>query len=293
MNDRDSINYYVYLPTNPLCSAWGCTLLSAGFTRIGPGISYPPARHPDDHHFEWERGRILRAYQIVLISEGAGRIEFGKERREARIAAGQMFILMPDMWHRYAPDLDTGWVEHWIECSGSAFDQMRAAGFLRMDQPGRKAHGEVSEVFDAVHARARGDALAEQPVLSTLALQMLALLCQGQGNGAGPSVVDRARLLLMERCTTGAPVEAIASDLGISYPHLRRLFLRETGASLKQYQMRLRMERAVDLLDNTAKPLKEIAWLLGFSSAFHFSAQFKCMRGVSPERWREAKSRRW
>jgi transcriptional regulator GlxA family with amidase domain len=56
--------------------------------------------------------------------------------------------------------------------------------------------------------------------------------------------------------------------------------------SAKQYQLTVRVQRARDFLSNTDKSVKEIAGLLGFHSAFHFSAQFKQAIGQSPSEYR-------
>ena len=47
-------------------------VLDAGFTLIPPGTPYPPHQHPEDHHFAWENGRVLRAYTFVYITRGQG-----------------------------------------------------------------------------------------------------------------------------------------------------------------------------------------------------------------------------
>ncbi|WP_269585086.1 helix-turn-helix domain-containing protein [Roseibium sp. Sym1] len=285
---KDPENYFVYVPENRLCLAWGCMALSSGYTKIPPGSQYPPARHPDDHHFNWARGRILRAYQIVHISAGRGRLEFGENRRAHRISAGDVFLLFPNVWHRYAPDDDSGWTEHWIECKGAAFDFVRDSGLLDPGQPVVRHASGTEAVFAKIHELARHDLLLNQPLVSTMGLQLLAQICQARGlpeNGAA-RLVDRARMILMERCADQMAIEDVASELGVSYSYLRRLFKAETGMSAKQYQMGVRIQRACDLLDNTDKSIKEIAGLLGFNSAFHFSSQFHHAIGQSPTHWR-------
>jgi len=282
------LDYFVYMPENRLCAAWGCTAVSTGYTEIPPHSNYPPSRHPDDHHFSWQRGRILRAYQIVLISSGSGRLEFGPQRKQISVGEGSIFLLFPGIWHRFAPDRRTGWVEHWIECRGSAFDFARDAGLLQIDGPVHGNTSEISAVFASIHALARQDPLYNQPVLSTLGLQLLALLCRPadiSGNVTG-RIVDRARMILMERCGLPLQVEDLARELGISYPYFRRLFREQTGMSAKQYQMTVRIQRARDFLVNTDKPIKEIAGLLGFHSAFHFSSQFRQLIGSTPTEYR-------
>lgn len=281
-------SYFVYMPENRLCGAWGCTAVSTGYTEIEPHSDYPPSRHPDDHHFSWSRGRILNAYQIVQISAGAGRLEFGHDRRQVALTEGSVFLLFPGVWHRFAPDRNSGWVEHWIECRGSAFDFALDAGLLQQERPVYVSSTEISEIFASIHYLAQDDTLRNQPLISTLGLQLLAILCRAKdinGNVSG-RIVDRARMILMERCGQPLLVEKIAEELGVSYPYFRRLFRCHTGMSAKRYQMTVRMQRARDFLMNTDKSIKEIAGLLGFSSAFHFSTQFRQETGSSPSDFR-------
>src|SRR4051812_15113192 len=128
-------NYFVYMPDNRISATWGCSAVSTGYTEIAPHSDYPPSRHPDDHHFSWSRGRILHAYQIVFISAGRGKLEFGSQRRHVPVVSGSIFLLFPGEWHRFAPDRASGWTEHWIECRGSAFDYALDTGLLNLERP--------------------------------------------------------------------------------------------------------------------------------------------------------------
>ncbi len=285
-----SQDYFVYLPDNALCEAIGCTALSTGHTRIPPGSAYPPVRHPDDHHFIWENGRTLQAHQFALISEGRGTLQSAPDpKRIHQVSAGDVILMFPGIWHRFAPDPGTGWVESWIECRGGAFDRVSDMGLLPVESPVWHADGSTQRLFETIHALAREDALLHQPSLSALGLQVLAQISQtrhmaGQGH---MRLVERARRALMERSGEAASPEAIANDLGVSYSTLRRLFREHTGVSLKRYQTDMRIRRACELLRNSDRSVKAIAAYLGYSSAFHFSAQFTKSTGMAPSTWRE------
>lgn len=283
-------DYFTYLPENTLCEAWGCTALSTGYTRIPSGSAYPPARHPDDHHFMWEKGRTLQAYQFALISEGRGRLQSAPHPETVHtVEAGDMIIMFPGVWHRFSPEPDTGWVESWIECRGTAFDRALDMGLLSPERPVWRAGAPAERVFEIVHRLAGEDALLNQPTLSTLGLHLLAQLCQSQtiAEQGRVRLVEQARRALMEKSGEPAALQAIARDLGLSYSTLRRLFREHAGMSLKQYQTDVRIRRACELLRNSDKSIKSIAAYLGYSSAFHFSAQFSKSTGLAPSTWRE------
>jgi hypothetical protein len=67
------VSYFLYLPDAPAPGPWQYTATSMGHERVPPQSPYPPRHHP--HHFDWEKGRILSAYQLVYLTEGQGQFE--------------------------------------------------------------------------------------------------------------------------------------------------------------------------------------------------------------------------
>jgi AraC-like DNA-binding protein len=98
------------------------------------------------------------------------------------------------------------------------------------------------------------------------------------------TLVQRAKALL------GAPdlpsPEQVAKLLPLGYSTLRRRFAQETGESMAKFSLRLRMNKAKDLLTNSKKPIKEIARDLGYKSPSAFTQQFKHSAGLVPEEFR-------
>jgi AraC-like DNA-binding protein len=160
-------------------------------------------------------------------------------------------------------------------------------GLMPLEAPVWRGGSEAGAIFETVHELAREDALLNQPALSALGLRLLARLCQSRAIAEHGRVllVERARRAIME--TSGDPpsLEAIARDLGLSYSTLRRLFREHTGVSLKQYQTEVRIRRACELLRNSDRSVKAISGYLGYSSPFHFSAQFRKATGLAPSEW--------
>ena len=65
-----------------------------------------------------------------------------------------------------------------------------------------------------------------------------------------------------------------------------RYFKRVTGNTLSEYRLRLRIDRAMELLSGTSQPITEIAYALGFSSHSHFDRAFARLTGLCPLRFR-------
>ena len=73
---------------------------------------------------------------------------------------------------------------------------------------------------------------------------------------------------------------------GLSVSHYSALFRRATGYGALEYQTRLRMGAARELLDTTDRPVASVAAQVGFSDALYFSRQFRRIHGMSPTEYR-------
>jgi AraC-like DNA-binding protein len=287
-----SYNAYLGIPARQE-DPWECTATSVGYERVQPGSPYPPRRHPVDHHFDWDHGRVLSAYQLVYVIEGQGVFESEVSPKCHRIEAGAVMTLFPGVWHRYAPDPKTGWVEQWIECCGPTFDRARSAGLLRPERPVWRVGlpPELLQAFEHCHALAQQRSTGVQALLSTMGLHLLSvLLSAAQRHPGAPRPMDhkiqQAQGLLARRYHERLSVEQLARELNVSYSSFRQAFKAQTGISPKQYQLQIRLHKAQDFLANTPKSVGEIADILGFDSAFHLSKQFKDSTGMAPQAWR-------
>ncbi len=84
-------------------------------------------------------------------------------------------------------------------------------------------------------------------------------------------------------------VQQLAKHLKISTPHLHRLFLEHTGQSPYQYILKLRIQKAKELLADPILQIKFISKEVGFNNANHFIRHFKRITGVTPGQYRASK----
>lgn len=284
-------SYRRYLPASPEAEPWGVAVTAAGRQVVPAGAAYPPPGHPADHAFTWTQGRVLGACQVVFLTAGRGRFESAGMPGRA-VAAGSALVILPGVWHRYAPDPATGWTEHWVELRGSVVDRLIARRVLRpseavvvVDRP-----RELEALYHSIHARLAGGApRAHDPERGAVGLQILALAAAVRPAPEGRRalrVVAQAERLLAEGVAGAPGMPDIARRLGMAYSHFRREFRRQTGLPPQRYYNQVRLERARRLLGSGDLPLKAIAEQLGYSSAYHFSWAFKRHFGVAPGRWR-------
>lgn len=72
----------------------------------------------------------------------------------------------------------------------------------------------------------------------------------------------------------------------LSSSHLGHLFKTETGLAPGQYLMKLRMDKARDLLKESRLSVKQIMYAVGFNDKSDFVRSFKKVYGLSPSDYR-------
>jgi transcriptional regulator GlxA family with amidase domain len=97
-------------------------------------------------------------------------------------------------------------------------------------------------------------------------------------------VVDRVRISLAHDWT----VSEMAAVIGVSASQLRRLFMRNLGATPRQRLCSLRLEAAARLLQDPGLRIKEIQTRVGIADASHFCRDFRERFGASPTAYRES-----
>lgn len=98
--------------------------------------------------------------------------------------------------------------------------------------------------------------------------------------------VRRALLVMEQNLTRPIPLHTVANKVGISLRHLERLCHTHVGLGPARLYRQLRMRFARWLIENTDRPVTEIAFDLGFNDSTHFSRVFKRVYGLPPSRHR-------
>lgn len=83
--------------------------------------------------------------------------------------------------------------------------------------------------------------------------------------------------------------ETLSKLSNISRRHFVQLFSKETGQTINQYVMKIRCERAADLLQNSPLQINEISRYVGYEDQSYFSRLFKGVMGVTPQEYRKMK----
>jgi AraC-like DNA-binding protein len=106
------------------------------------------------------------------------------------------------------------------------------------------------------------------------------------------AVEDRNRRMLRARDTidrsfaTALDVAALARVAHVSPAHFARQFRAVFGETPHRYLQRRRIERAMELLRDTDRPVTEVCLDVGFASLGTFSRTFSAVVGESPSAYR-------
>lgn len=82
-------------------------------------------------------------------------------------------------------------------------------------------------------------------------------------------------------------IDEIAAFFKISPRRLHQIFTSELGISPKKYILKKKMEEGYKLLVQTSTPINQIAYMLCFSSPYHFTNEFKKTFSQSPSEVRK------
>jgi AraC-like DNA-binding protein/mannose-6-phosphate isomerase-like protein (cupin superfamily) len=290
--------FFRYLPRNPNGGDWGASVLDAGHGTVPPDSEYPLPGHPDDHLFSWEKGRCLEAYTFVYITAGHGIFD-SEPSGEVPVSAGSVFVVFPNVWHRYRPDTKTGWDEYWVECEGTLLEAaVERCGLNPSTAVMRVGHDDaLLRCFINIADTIQEESPGFEPIIAMRSLEIVARIrsllkvSSQDGSTALEKMVKHAQVKMREALNSNIDFHHLASELGMSYSTFRRIFKKETGLPPGEYFIAMKMNRAKQLL-MTDKTIQEVADQLGFESVYYFSRLFKARTGASPSAFRPDRDNR-
>ncbi len=249
------------------------------------------------YHIERRRG--TRDWLLTFTLRGAGAYRFAGA--EQRCDPGDIVLLAPGTPHDYrVPDPGAGWQFYWAHFTPQN-DWLpwltwvsQSDGFPRQHVRAGVARDRLSDAFaralaDNLRHGAHADALAHSALLEILVL-IAELAARASGAPFDPRV-QRVIDTLANAIAAPPKVADLAKMVALSPSRLAHLFKAQTGESIIEMQMKLRLQHAVRLLAQSTRSISEIAEAAGFQSLFQFSRQFKLWYGESPSAYRQKSAR--
>jgi AraC family transcriptional regulator of arabinose operon len=254
--------------------------LVTGHFRAGPGYSA-------------YRRHGTRDWLLIYTMDGLGR--FGYDGGALIVEAGMLVLLKPGTLHDYGvePKLRrwellwahflprTEWLP-WME-----WPQV-VPGLMCLDlkNPARR---QIARRLRDVHRLAFGPWRRRQ-TLAINALEEVLLWCDQLNPRAEGSVLDPRLQAAIDYIGSNLgqklDLTAVARAARLSLSRFAHLFREQVGLTPQRFIEQQRLERARQLLERTAMPVKSIAYEVGFTNPFYFSLRFKRYTGKSPSGFR-------
>ncbi|ETT68892.1 AraC family transcriptional regulator [Paenibacillus sp. FSL R7-277] len=261
------------------------SVLFSGEGRPHPGHTVGPSVHD--------------FYLIHTVLAGSGRFE--SDTFSAECKAGDTFVIIPGMLFSYKADEDHPWHYAWVALQGiGVLDQLRAVGITR-ERPFAHSDSvpELHNLYKGIRQSFKQSAYPRLESLEASGWVRLLLHRFGRDNldqlpphpSEMPEMIDRqidqAIRWITLQFHQQLSIDHIASSLGYHRVHLSKAFKQRTGMSPKQYLLKVRMDKAKELL---ASPLtiEQVASSVGFNDALYFSKQFRKATGMPPSEYRAA-----
>lgn len=228
--------------------------------------------------------------QHILIAclAGSGRCRFAG--REWPMAPGDLLFLPPRVAHVYESAVDAPWTIFWIHFRGLRADDHLSNLGVGRELP-RVTVDDTAVFVDAFedtfrHGR-HGFGEAAMTGLSTAFVRLLGLVKVHQRSAGWRSRGAENRLLsvlalMREDLARSWTLEELAGEAMLSVPHFTALCRRQTGMPPLGLLIRLRLQRAMDLLQHGNHNVAEAARAVGYEDPFYFSRLFKKHIGVTP-----------
>jgi AraC-like DNA-binding protein len=216
-----------------------------------------------------------------------------------RLRCGDGVILPPRVAHRYTADPAIPWTIFWFHFIGRrARDYVNSLGTDEIHpQFGIEKVETIAEAFEDCYRYTGGDWTDAELVAFTTSFARLLGLCGSLRRPQGDrrmEVEERvARALRFMRANLDRPVglAELAGHVALSVSRFTAVFAEQMKCSPIDFHIRLKMQRASELLLSTPLSASEIAGILGYDDPFYFSRLFKQKIGLPPRDYRRHAAR--
>lgn len=247
--------------------------------------------HVKGHYVERPHGRPEHVLIFCLAGEGLVRLG----RTQHRLQAGCGVVLPPGEAHRYGADEAAPWTIFWFHfVGGRAADYVDALGVRRgRPQFWVQQVDVIAEAFEDCYRHVEGGYTdGELFALSTGFARLLGL-CRSLQRSSNErrrhteERVQRTLRFMRENLHRSVTLDELARGAALSVPHFSAMFRQQMRCSPVEFHIRLKMQRACEMLLSTSLAASQIAAQVGYEDPLYFSRVFRQKIGVSPRAYRQ------
>lgn len=250
-----------------------------GYEACYPGYSFGPCSRT--------------SYLLHVIYKGCGK--YYVPGRVYDVCAGQIFLIYPGIITTYQADVEDPWSYAWIGFNGHRSEAILSQlGFssdhhvLTVDDP-QPLYECVLNMMGTHRITYANELYRTAELLrffAYIADHLVGTTCSAPGYSKS-TYAQLAMRYLDNNFTTHIKISDLADHIGVDRSYLTKSFRDEYHISPQEYLIRLRMEKAEQLLESSNDSVSVIAMQVGYTDALAFSKIFKLRTGYSPSAYRE------
>jgi AraC family transcriptional regulator, arabinose operon regulatory protein len=248
--------------------------------------------YPKATGHECARERGCPEVIFIYCSEGEGWCEMAGHRHQ--VGKNQLLVINTGTPHVYGADDDSPWTIHWFHAVGANMPHYLERLGVTNEQPIVAFGGDVQLYFlfeDLLEGLQHGFTLTHLIYAAHSLAHLMGLILRHKeeawhGEASAKERINESLDFMKSHLREPLSVSSLAALVHLSRSHYTALFRRVTGYAPLSFLNHLRMQRAVELLNSTDWPIKQISDQLGFSDQFYFSRAFTKMYSHSPSEHR-------
>src|SRR6267142_1525696 len=229
---------------------------------------------------------------FIYCAEGDGWCEIAGRKHE--ITKDQLLVIPVSTPHVYGAGKKTPWTIYWFHAMGLNVPIYLERLGVTTEKPVVSLGGDVqllSLFEDVLEGLEHGFTMTHLIYAAHSLTHLMGLILRhkdefGYGETSVRERITKSIDFMKGHLREHLKVATLSALVNLSRSHYTTSFQRVTGYAPLNYLNHLRMQRAVQLLNTTDLPIKQISDLLGFSDQFYFSRAFKKMHNHSPSEHR-------
>lgn len=223
-------------------------------------------------------------FLIVLVESGRAVLYRGND--ETEFGRKDMLVIFPGEKIFYSAK--SKWSIKWVGINGNNIEEKFKRLGLTRENPIFRAeeYEKISEIFSQIYNTAESNSVYSSFKIQSLLYDFFAELFKERRVKNGD--VTEAAIRIMEyNYMNSLTVRDISDKFFLDNAYFSRLFKSKTGVTPKKYILKLRIERASELLKTTEDKVKDIPKTVGFEDSLYFSRIFLKMTGLTPTEYRK------
>lgn len=253
---------------------------------------YPYAKY----HFV-NKPRGVKENILIICKSGKGWCEIGNKK--INISSNVALIIPKNSIHSYGADNDDPWTIYWGHFLGE--DSILFISLMKKKQfsffISNLALTRSINMFNMIYKDLNRGYKLQNIISASLNFKSILGILFYSNDDFHPNLqpyqnkkISESIIYMLENIRFSLSLRALANNINVSKSHYIHLFKQKTGYSPIDYFIRLKIQRACQLLATTDLNVEEISYQLGYNDPFYFSRTFSKIMGISPFNFKKNKN---